>query len=68
MSSRVQMVECTGLAAPLGLYSHVSRVAARKELFARLYPEGRYPPNTLLVISRLVEPEFLIEIEAIAAV
>jgi enamine deaminase RidA (YjgF/YER057c/UK114 family) len=136
MSSRVQMVECTGLAAPLGLYSHVSRVAAgstlfiagqlatdahgtlvgkddfpaqarqafanleaalksagatfadvakfttylkrdtdipafiatRKELFARLYPEGRYPPNTLLVISRLVEPEFLIEIEAVAAV
>ena len=135
MGSQVQMVESTGLAAPLGLYSHVSRVAGgstlfiagqvatdahgklvgmndfpaqvrqafanletalksagssfadvakfttyltrdtdlpafmstRKELFARIYPSGKYPPNTLLVISRLVEPEFLIEIEAIAA-
>jgi enamine deaminase RidA (YjgF/YER057c/UK114 family) len=130
------MVECSGLAAPLGLYSHVSRVKSgdpiyiagqvgvdsqgrlvgaddfatqmrqvfdnigaalksaggsfadvakfttfvtrdtdiaafmetRKEIFAKLYPSGGYPPNTLLVISRLVKPEFLIEIEAIAVV
>jgi len=134
MSSRVQMVECSGLAAPLGLYSHVSRasgstifiagqvatdaqgkvvgkddfpaqvrqafenlsaalrsvgasfadvakfttyltraddlptfMATRKEIFARIYPSANYPPNTLLVISRLVQPEFLIEIEAVAA-
>jgi len=40
----------------------------RQELFARLYPEGRYPANTLLVVDRLVLPEFLVEIEAIAAV
>ena len=128
------MVECSDLAAPLGLYSHVSRVKSgspiyiagqvavdtqgqlvgpgdfaaqmrqvfenigaalesvdasfadvakfttfvtrdadiaafmetRKELYAKLYPSGGYPPNTLLVISRLVKPEFLIEIEAIA--
>ncbi len=130
------MVECSGLAAPLGLYSHVSRVKSgspiyiagqlaidaqgqvvgagdfaaqmrqvfenigtalksaggsfadvakfttfvtrdtditafmetRKELYAKLYPSGGYPPNTLLVISRLVKPECLIEIEAIAAI
>jgi enamine deaminase RidA (YjgF/YER057c/UK114 family) len=40
----------------------------REEAFRRLYPEGRYPANTLLVITRLVSPEFLVEIEAIAAV
>lgn len=130
------MVECSDLAAPLGQYSHVSRVKSgtpiyiagqvgvdaqgrlvgpgdfaaqmrqtfenlgvalkaaggsfadvakfttyitrasdldafmetRKEIFAKLYPSGDYPPNTLLVISRLVKPELLIEIEAIAAV
>lgn len=41
-------------------------MATRKELFAEIYPGGGYPPNTLLVIKRLVQPEFLIEIEAIA--
>lgn len=39
----------------------------RRELFAELYPEGGYPPNTLLVVDRLVFPECLIEIEAVAA-
>ena len=38
----------------------------RRELFAEHYPDGRYPPNTLVVVDRLVSPEFLIEIEAIA--
>jgi enamine deaminase RidA (YjgF/YER057c/UK114 family) len=38
----------------------------REALFATLYPSGEYPCNTLLVVSRLVRPEFLIEIEAIA--
>lgn len=40
----------------------------REELFAELYPDGNYPPNTLLVIDRLVRPEYLLEIEAIAHV
>lgn len=39
----------------------------REKLFAELYPDGDYPPNTLLVVSRLVRPEFMIEIEAVAA-
>ncbi len=39
----------------------------RRELFAELYPEGGYPPNTLLVVDRLVFPDCLIEIEAVAA-
>jgi len=33
---------------------------------AALFPSGAYPPNTLLVVARLVKPEFLIEVEAIA--
>lgn len=38
----------------------------REEIFREIYPSGKYPPNTLLVISRLVRREFLIEVEAIA--
>ena len=40
---------------------------ARNELFPGLYPDGSYPPNTLLVIDRLVQPELLVEISALAA-
>jgi 2-iminobutanoate/2-iminopropanoate deaminase len=40
----------------------------RQELFAELYPSGKYPGNSLLVVVALVKPEFLIEIEAIAAI
>jgi enamine deaminase RidA (YjgF/YER057c/UK114 family) len=43
-------------------------MSARSALFPRLFPGGAYPPNTLLVIDRLVKPEFLIEVAAIARV
>jgi enamine deaminase RidA (YjgF/YER057c/UK114 family) len=36
--------------------------------FPRLFAGGAYPPNTLLVIDRLVREEFLIEVSAVAAV
>ena len=39
---------------------------ARSEVFPGYFPDGVYPPNTLLVVSRLVRPELLIEIEAMA--
>lgn len=39
----------------------------REELFPELFPDGGYPPNTLLVVSRLVKPELRVEIEAVAA-
>jgi enamine deaminase RidA (YjgF/YER057c/UK114 family) len=39
---------------------------ARKELFPGYFPDGVYPPNTILVVSRLVLPELLVEIEAMA--
>jgi enamine deaminase RidA (YjgF/YER057c/UK114 family) len=39
---------------------------ARKELFPRYFPDSVYPPNTILVVSRLVLPDLLVEIEAMA--
>jgi enamine deaminase RidA (YjgF/YER057c/UK114 family) len=41
-------------------------MSARATLFPKLFPGGTYPPNTLLVIDRLVKPEFLVEVAAIA--
>lgn len=40
----------------------------RRDLFGSLFPTGRYPANTLLVVDRLVSPDLLIEVEAVAAV
>jgi enamine deaminase RidA (YjgF/YER057c/UK114 family) len=40
----------------------------RTELFQKVYPDGGFPPNTLLVVDRLVSEDFLVEIEAIAVV
>jgi len=39
---------------------------ARREVFPRYFADGTYPPNTLVVVSRLVRPELLVEIEAMA--
>jgi enamine deaminase RidA (YjgF/YER057c/UK114 family) len=39
---------------------------ARSEIFGEYFPDGVYPPNTLLVIHQLVRPDLLVEIEAIA--
>jgi enamine deaminase RidA (YjgF/YER057c/UK114 family) len=39
----------------------------REQLFPTMFPTHRYPPNTLLVVDRLVQEIFLIEIETIAA-
>jgi len=40
----------------------------RREFYPRIFPDGVYPPNTLLIIDRLVWPELLLEIEAVAAI
>jgi len=39
---------------------------ARGEAYRAYFGDGPYPPNTLLVISRLAHPDFLVEIEALA--
>ena len=40
----------------------------RLENFPAMFPDGRYPPNTLLMVERLVREPFLIEVQAIAAI
>jgi enamine deaminase RidA (YjgF/YER057c/UK114 family) len=39
----------------------------REREYPRMFPDGKYPPNTLLVVDRLVQEQFLIEIQTIAA-
>ncbi|MGA8693098.1 MAG: Rid family hydrolase, partial [Xanthobacteraceae bacterium] len=39
----------------------------RTREFPKLFKGGAYPPNTLLIIDRLVREEFLIEVSAVAA-
>jgi enamine deaminase RidA (YjgF/YER057c/UK114 family) len=34
--------------------------------FPRMFPNGAYPPNTLLVVDRLVQEQFLVEVQTIA--
>jgi len=42
-------------------------MAWRLREFPRMFPDGRYPPNTLLIIDRLVGEQYLIEVQTIAA-
>jgi len=35
--------------------------------FPKMFANGAYPPNTLLMVDRLVKEEFLIEVQATAA-
>ena len=38
----------------------------RAELFPKLFRNGKFPPNTICVIDRLVKEDFVLEVEAIA--
>jgi enamine deaminase RidA (YjgF/YER057c/UK114 family) len=40
--------------------------AWRGREFPKMFPGG-YPPNTLLIISRLADPDYLLEVQTIAA-
>jgi len=42
-------------------------MAYRTREFPRFFPDRRWPPNTLLMVDRLVKEEFLLEVQAIAA-
>ncbi len=42
-------------------------IAGRTEVYPGIFPDGDYPPNTLLVVDGLVREEFLLEIKAVAA-
>jgi enamine deaminase RidA (YjgF/YER057c/UK114 family) len=41
-------------------------MAARTAAFAEFFADGAYPPNTLIVVARLVEDRFAVEVEAMA--
>jgi enamine deaminase RidA (YjgF/YER057c/UK114 family) len=40
----------------------------REQNYPKMFPDGKYPPNTLLIIDRLVQEQFLLEIQTIAVV
>ena len=42
-------------------------IDGRNQVFPDIFPNGDYPPNTLLVVHGLVREEFLVEIKAVAA-
>ncbi|MBX6329905.1 MAG: RidA family protein [Pseudolabrys sp.] len=42
-------------------------MAWRLREFPKMFPGGAYPPNTLLMIDRLVQEALLIEVQAVAA-
>jgi enamine deaminase RidA (YjgF/YER057c/UK114 family) len=39
----------------------------RKREFPKFFSDGAYPPNTLLMVDRLVQEPFLVEVKTIAA-
>ncbi|GAA1394242.1 RidA family protein [Pseudonocardia kongjuensis] len=63
-SSFAELVKMTTYLVDPGHIDEFYRI--REELFAGIFPGGRPPGNTLLVVQRLVRPEFLIEIEGVA--
>jgi len=40
----------------------------REQNYPKMFPDGKYPPNTLLIIDRLVQEQFLLEIQTIAVI
>lgn len=36
--------------------------------FPKMFPSGIYPPNTLLMVDRLVQEDFLFEVQTVAAI
>jgi enamine deaminase RidA (YjgF/YER057c/UK114 family) len=43
-------------------------MAFRLREFPKMFPNKKYPPNTLLIVDRLVKEQFLVEVQTIAAV
>jgi enamine deaminase RidA (YjgF/YER057c/UK114 family) len=43
-------------------------MAFRLREFPKMFPDGKYPPNTLLMVDRLVQEPFLVEVQAVAAI
>jgi enamine deaminase RidA (YjgF/YER057c/UK114 family) len=43
-------------------------VKYRLGVFPTMFPNGAYPPNTILFVDKLLHDEFLVEVQAIAAI
>jgi enamine deaminase RidA (YjgF/YER057c/UK114 family) len=43
-------------------------MAFRLREFPKMFPDGKYPPNTLLMVDRLVQEPFLVEVQTVAAI
>ena len=41
--------------------------AWRAKAYPKMFPNGAYPPHTLLIISRLADEAYWLEVEAVAA-
>lgn len=41
--------------------------AFRSREFPKMFPNGAYPPNTLLIISRLADESYWLEVQTVAA-
>lgn len=41
-------------------------IATRRKLYTELFPDGRYPANTLLIVAGLAHQDYRLEVEAIA--
>ena len=39
----------------------------RRRAFPTFFPDGKFPPNTLLIVDRLVQEPLLIEVQTVAA-
>ena len=60
--------QCTGVfATSCTRRTSPKFMAWRLREFPKLFPNGVYPPNTLLIIDRLVQKQFLIEVQTVAA-
>ncbi len=41
--------------------------AWRAKAYQKMFPNGAYPPHTLLIISRLADEAYWLEVETVAA-
>src|SRR5881409_1038396 len=46
---------------------HSQDIARFMQWRLREFPRGNYPPNTLLIVDRLVQEQFLVEVQTVAA-
>ena len=51
----------------VGRSSIQGNIDGRGDVYPHMYPDGDFPPSTLLVVAGLVSEDYLVEIKAMAA-